>query len=178
MQTKRQIKAKDLVTDIRSGMSDATLMTKYKLSAKGLQSAFQKLLQAGVLTTHDFSSRPKLYEDTVTIDLESLGLDVESNLVCLLPISDLGRPEWTGTVCEIGENGVLIKGLEGSVGEVRAFLIDAGDFFHVDPFSFEARCVQCKKSAQDQSNLAGFEITSIGNEDRENLRRLMRKLKT
>lgn len=177
MEGKRQVKAKELVADIHSGMSDVSLMTKYKLSMKGLQSSFQKLLEAGVLAAQDFVARPKFFEDTVIIDLDSLSLDREPHLVCLLPISDHDRPGWTGTVCEIGENGVLIKGLGISVGDVRTFTIDPGDFFHMDPFSFEARCIQRKKSAHDESDLAGFEIVSIANEDRENLRRLIRKLK-
>ena len=43
---KREIKAKDFVNDIRSGMSDSQIRGKYNLSAQGLESAFKKLLEA------------------------------------------------------------------------------------------------------------------------------------
>lgn len=46
---KPRISAKELVEDIRAGMDDAALMTKYGLSQKGLQSAFRKLLEGQFL---------------------------------------------------------------------------------------------------------------------------------
>jgi len=44
-----KIKAKEALADIRAGMDDISLMKKYKLSAKGLQSLFTKLGQAGII---------------------------------------------------------------------------------------------------------------------------------
>jgi hypothetical protein len=44
MTTKRTIKAKDIVNDIRSGLTNLQLMEKYNLSSKGLQSIFTKLI--------------------------------------------------------------------------------------------------------------------------------------
>ncbi|MGO9568750.1 MAG: PilZ domain-containing protein [Desulfomonilaceae bacterium] len=44
-----KIKAKQALEDIRAGMDDISLMKKYKLSAKGLQSLFKKLGQAGII---------------------------------------------------------------------------------------------------------------------------------
>jgi uncharacterized protein (DUF433 family) len=45
----RIIDAKEALEDIRAGMNDIALMKKYKLSAKGLQSLFKKLGQAGII---------------------------------------------------------------------------------------------------------------------------------
>ena len=42
---KVKIDAKTALEDIRAGMSDSALMDKHKLSAMGLQSLFDKLLQ-------------------------------------------------------------------------------------------------------------------------------------
>ena len=47
---KVKIDAKTALEDIRAGMSDSALMDKHKLSAMGLQSLFDKLLQAGVVS--------------------------------------------------------------------------------------------------------------------------------
>src|SRR5208283_4597826 len=44
-----KINAKEALEDIRAGMDDIPLMTKYKLSAKGLQSLFKKLGHAGII---------------------------------------------------------------------------------------------------------------------------------
>jgi len=44
-----RIEAKEALEDIRAGMNDIALMKKYILSAKGLQSLFRKLGQAGII---------------------------------------------------------------------------------------------------------------------------------
>jgi len=44
MDFKREIEAKELIFDIRAGMTDSQLMEKYRLTYKGLKSALQKLL--------------------------------------------------------------------------------------------------------------------------------------
>lgn len=54
---KRKIPAKQAVADIRSGMPDAALMEKYRLSAKGLQTLFSKLLEANLLAQSELDNR-------------------------------------------------------------------------------------------------------------------------
>jgi len=49
----REIKAREVIKDIHSGMDDASLMKKYKLSQEGLQSLFDELSALGLLETHD-----------------------------------------------------------------------------------------------------------------------------
>jgi PilZ domain len=46
---KPKIKAKEALEDIQAGIDDISLMKKYKLSAKGLQSLFKKLGHAGII---------------------------------------------------------------------------------------------------------------------------------
>ena len=69
---KRTIRAKDVVQDIRSNMTDAQLMEKYQLSAKGFQSVLKKLIKHNLMSESDLAVRPVGYEDTVAIDLEFL----------------------------------------------------------------------------------------------------------
>ena len=69
---KRTIRAKDVVQDIRSNMTDAQLMEKYQLSARGLQSLLKKLIKHNLISESDLEVRPVGYEDTVAIDLEFL----------------------------------------------------------------------------------------------------------
>ena len=44
---KRLINTKKILADIKAGMNDAGLMEKYRLTEKGLQSVFKKLVDAG-----------------------------------------------------------------------------------------------------------------------------------
>ena len=54
---KRAIDAKQAVADIRSGRDDDALIAKYELSAEMLQSLFDKLLSAGLITQADLKRR-------------------------------------------------------------------------------------------------------------------------
>jgi uncharacterized protein (DUF433 family) len=64
---KPKIEAKLVVQDIRSGMEDADLMEKYRLSAKGLQSLFTKLLEFDLIQQEELDERMLEFEKTVTI---------------------------------------------------------------------------------------------------------------
>lgn len=54
---KPTIDAKQALEDIRSGMDDQTLMAKYRISAKGLQSLYGKLVARSVITQEEIDQR-------------------------------------------------------------------------------------------------------------------------
>ncbi|MEJ2718447.1 MAG: hypothetical protein P8182_15145, partial [Deltaproteobacteria bacterium] len=64
---KRTLNAGQVVTDIRAGMSDAEIMKKYHLSARGLASLFTKLLEAGFIEQSSLSARVDLGARTVSL---------------------------------------------------------------------------------------------------------------
>ena len=66
---KVKVDAKTALDDIRAGMSDAALIDKFKLSAMGLQSLFDKLISAGLITRAELDERMPLSEKTVEIDI-------------------------------------------------------------------------------------------------------------
>ncbi len=59
---KRAIRAKDVVRDIRSHMTDAQLMEKYQLSAKEFQSVLKKLIKHNLISESDLEVRPVGYK--------------------------------------------------------------------------------------------------------------------
>lgn len=65
---KKTLSAKEVVTDIRSGLSDDEIMKKYGISAKGFQSLMAKLVTAGILKQAELEARSKLFEETVEVD--------------------------------------------------------------------------------------------------------------
>jgi len=80
------INAQEAARDVRSGMDDSALMNKYKVSSKGLQSLFDKLLDVGVITQLDLSRRAFGADHTVDLREDTLSLShVLANL-------DYGRP--------------------------------------------------------------------------------------
>jgi len=64
---KRKITARDLLADVRANMTDFELMDKYKLSAEGLQSVFNKLAKAGLITHAELDSRVSMADKTVDL---------------------------------------------------------------------------------------------------------------
>jgi hypothetical protein len=66
---KRKITAREILRDVRSGLSDQDLMEKYTLSAQGLQSVFHKLVTAGVITQAELDDRVPITERTVDLGL-------------------------------------------------------------------------------------------------------------
>jgi len=69
---RRQIRAKDVVQDIRAGATDSELMEKHKLTAKGLQSIFQKLLQHNIVKPSEIYGRLASYDETVAIEVSRI----------------------------------------------------------------------------------------------------------
>lgn len=64
---KRKINADVALRDIRSGMTEAELMAKYRLSAKGLQSLFNKLLLAGLIDLEELDLRMPTFMGTMFV---------------------------------------------------------------------------------------------------------------
>ncbi|MDQ7782536.1 MAG: YIP1 family protein [Desulfomonilaceae bacterium] len=54
---KPTINAKSVLKDIKSGMTKADLMEKYKLSPKGLESLYEKLVSAGLMQAGELTKR-------------------------------------------------------------------------------------------------------------------------
>jgi len=64
---KPEIYAREILNDIRSGMDDVALMHKYKVTVKGLDSVFRKLLAAGLISEQEFDARKMGYLETVDL---------------------------------------------------------------------------------------------------------------
>jgi len=64
---KPEIYAKEILNDIRSGMDDVSLMHKYRVTIKGLDSAFRKLLAAGLISQQELDARKMGYLETVDL---------------------------------------------------------------------------------------------------------------
>ncbi len=72
MAEKKTVSAKAVIADIRAGATDEFLMNKYALSEKGLQSIFQKLITAKVITQAELDRRAFTVEEVeITEDIPS-----------------------------------------------------------------------------------------------------------
>lgn len=67
---KKMLSAREVVEDLRAGATDAFLMKKYGVSEKGLESLFQKLITARILTQGDLDRRSRVGEEVEAIIIE------------------------------------------------------------------------------------------------------------
>ncbi len=78
----RRINVQEAARDIRSDMDDSALADKYRLTAKGLTSLYDKLLSLGVITHADIDRRRLGIEDD-TIDFREMSLELSDALTQL-----------------------------------------------------------------------------------------------
>ncbi len=79
-----------VLKDIRLGMPYAKLMRKYRLTTRGLQSLFKKLLDTGCIEQFEFDQRLVMFEGTVDLHqvLDELALGQQDRLSTAAAESD------------------------------------------------------------------------------------------
>ncbi len=169
----REIRAKEIVTDILSGVGDNDLMYKYKLTFRGLQSVYRQLVTSNIVDAEFLKGRyipPASNEKTLVTRLPRKEIYVP------LPVQDVAEPSVQGMVMNISERGLGVKGLKAAVDETRRFVIRPDKFLQLKPFALEAKCRWVQPADDSQETLAGFEIISIGGKQRQELANLIETL--
>lgn len=77
---KKEINAKDFMSDVEAGLDDASLMRKYKLSPKGLDSTFRKLLTVGLISRLELAARRTGQEETVDLSGFHTAMDEQDGI--------------------------------------------------------------------------------------------------
>jgi len=174
MNRKRKLSISEIVNDIRSGLTDAELMARYQLSSRGIQRAFEKLLEIGAITRAELENRNQLGDDSIFF--ESMREIPRNYLVVPIPVYDTGRSDQpAGRIRDLTEKGLGIVDIKTKVNEIRVFSVLPDDFVTVPAFSFEAVCRWLEKG-EHESPVAGFEITTISDDSLVRLRQLITDL--
>ncbi len=125
------IRAKEVLKDIQAGMDRSSLMRKYVLSERGLQSLFDKLAKQGLLEVSDPDSDATA-EGTEPVNRD---LAVDARNIALVEASLKGRVGAVRAILDQGAN-VNARGSNGSTAlmmacwwghlEVARLLLDRG----------------------------------------------------
>ncbi len=172
MGEKRTLDAKDLIFDIRAGMTDTQMMEKYKLTYKGLVSTFKKLIEVQAISPEELYERFPLYEELTISDMRNIA---RSPLAYPIPIYESANPDSRGEVRNITDRGVGVKGMRAKVGETLTLIIDAGAYVAVAPIAFNGQCRWVRKKSSGDY-VAGFEITMISRDNLLQLRKVIQEL--
>jgi hypothetical protein len=168
---KIRIRISDIVHDIRTGVAEYDLMSKYGLSSRGLQSAFRKLIAANAVSYEEICGRSPDYEDTCEVVESRL---LERNYVIFeLPVLDVNDVRNSGWIRDLTEKGLKVSGLRAYQGEVMKLLIVPDGLEDFEPLSLEARCRWVSHEGSGAKTLAGFQIANISADTRDQLNRLI-----
>lgn len=173
MTRKRTIKVKDIVGDVRSGVTAEEMISKYNLSLNMLRNILARLVVANKLDETDMQDLFSGIDERLAVKERRKNL--RYYVYVPLPIYDVENLMEEGQVVDISEGGLRISGIEASQGEKREFVVQPDYFGNAFPFCFEATC---RWSSQDESGewVAGFDISTISDGGLEQIRKIVRML--
>jgi hypothetical protein len=162
MLLRRRIKSKELLAEVRAGMTPRQLMKKYVLSPGGLRQVLIAIINFQTQTREadaNFQERRRHPRTVITDPVW---------------IYDAADQVEDGRVLDLSEKGVRIAGLSATVGETRALIVRFRRSEEREPFVFNAICRWVSGNRGDSGEcVAGFEITDISQEDVAMLRDLI-----
>lgn len=171
MDFKKEVRARAVVRDLRSGSEPTEIMEKYKLSDKGFRSVLRKLVVAGLLKRSEVRRFEKKFPGLFVGDLR---LATRKAIKFPLLICDLNTPEAKGFVRNISWKGLAVEGVDAPVGEIMVLKVLSSELAECSTFVLEAKCVWSEdRGTEDAETVAGFEITSITKSALEELRKLI-----
>ncbi len=173
MAAQREIKAKQLIEDIRLRLTASELMQKYQLLPRELESVFRQLRKAigspGTLygRSHVQGHAP---------DFDKIRLLPRNDVPLPVPVHDLNRLHLKALLTDITEKGLGVHGIEAQAGDVINFVVRADKFFPVNQFKVRAVCRWAGRSNESGEFAAGFEITDISSKNLDELRNFITSL--
>ena len=164
----RERRIQMLASDLKSGMANSDIMTKYQLSAEGLGSALKRLLKAKAISPAEFEAFSNFRNEHSTGG-DSRGTQ-RNNPIPVVTICEVGKPGTSYLVRDISENGIGITGMKAQVDEMKSLAVVGDEFGEIAPFEFEAQCRWAKQVESDVGMCSGFRITRISEQDMFRLR--------
>jgi uncharacterized protein (DUF433 family) len=175
MLRKRRIRPREVLDEIRSGISETKLRAKYRLSSKGIERLFNLLVTNGTVDQSELFEKYPWYKLKVT-HVEQRW-EPRVSLKGQVYIYDVLRSS-TGTLRDISEKGFRAAGIECNVGESKSLLLDFQPLIKADPVLVVAACRWKQHRGQTKKYItAGFEILDISERDSEVLRSLIESLR-
>ncbi|MFC1836975.1 PilZ domain-containing protein [Thermodesulfobacteriota bacterium] len=173
MVANRPIRPKDILRDIRAGLTDDQLMEKYSISPEALQRLARRMLAERTPWTAKLQARA-LQQDGPFGTVQRRQLPRYYS-VYWIPVYDESRRE-IGTLGDISEKGLRVDGCEADINDKRTLIVGAEEVPGAQSFQVETICRWVKWSEANREKTVGFEITGITAAARRNLRKFIAAL--
>jgi uncharacterized protein (DUF433 family) len=164
--------AEKIAEDVRAGMKGSELMEKYQLSNSALQKAYQILPTEGWLGAGEINGPEQPLREGGSVHHERREVSRRCPSLRIV-VSDRNNEGLSGTVKDITEKGLAVKGIEANIGEQKTLAILGDDIGIIDPFELRAECRWVTSEGPGGESVAGFQVTAISDEDRQSLQLLI-----
>jgi hypothetical protein len=158
MPTKIVIHVPQIVNDIRSDIGRTELMRKYHLTPRALRRLSMKLVSSGALGWKDVYGNICSKVDELVP--EKLRASKRHRLDFEAPIYEMKNPGVGGTIRDVNEHGIGVKGIKAEVGEAKTLVIGGDEFGEYASFALDAECRWVTRDPTGEY-LTGFEISNI-----------------
>lgn len=173
MALKYTIKTREIVADIRAGMTKLALRNKYRVSENSLHNLLRKLVVIRAVQTSDV--RGLLASSPQELIFHDRRKEQRYDVFVELPIYDMDNLLDAGQVVDVSEGGLRVVGVSTEVGAKRDLLIQPDHFPEVLPFVIEAEC-RWISQIEGEPSFAGFQITHIAGRSLKELEKVIRAL--
>ena len=99
--------------------------------------------------------------------------DKRKYMLFKIPAYDAQTRRFLGLVQDIAENGIQLFGVKVEVSASKTIIIQVSDYVKSAPIHFVAQCRWSRKESPQGYYASGFEITTISQEAKMNLVKLM-----
>jgi hypothetical protein len=168
----QHLDSRNMADDLRTGMSDSEMMKKYALSSGGLQRAFQRMMDANIITVEDLHGPSQSPYDSVFV--EDVREVPRYHLAVEVVIYELKNPGIRGSLLNLGEKGIAIRSIQARIGEAKTFIIPAVKFVQIDPVRFDAECKWAREDPIIGEWHTGFAIMHISSKCWDDFETLVR----
>jgi uncharacterized protein (DUF433 family) len=158
--------------DVRSGMKDSELMEKYQLSHTGLQEACQKLLTDGLLGSGEIDGLKPSVNSGASVFHERRQISRRTPSLRII-VCDSNSEGLRGTLKDVTEKGLAVRGLEAGVGELKTLAILGDELGIIDPFELTAECRWAGSEGFEGQTVLGFQIIAISDQDLQSLKQFV-----
>ena len=159
--SRKIIKAKDIVHDIKSGKIYVHLLDKYKITPVEFRVVFKQLLNAQVVEPYQLLGAVPILSDKDAsgeslFDWTNRRFD-RKEIDFGMPVVDSDKPHTQGFVLNVSRLGIGMKGIKAALGELRSLTIPASNLLEYDTVELEGICRWTRRLYDDDTYVAGFE---------------------
>jgi hypothetical protein len=167
----RSVPKKQVIRDIRSGMRDRDLMSKYGLTLSLLRRLLQRLVAEEAIDHEILYVSSETYREATDI------LSLRRNARTRIPMSIRVYTEedcQRGYLRDVSETGLRLAGIEVEVGDWRTLTVPLKEIPTIQPIEFEGVCRWAKHEGKFRRYaVIGVEIAAISDDSQWNLSRLI-----